>query len=73
MELNNWNKQELKQWIEATKTEPVRCEELTEKQVWQGRWSTEKDMRPLVSIEDFCGRDFSYHMLRPNEWIIRNN
>lgn len=34
MELRNWNKDEVRRWIETIKTEPVQCEELTEDQVW---------------------------------------
>lgn len=34
MELRNWNKGELKLWIETIKTDPVQCEELTEDQIW---------------------------------------
>lgn len=32
--MENWNKDELKRWIETIKTEPVRSEELTEEQIW---------------------------------------
>lgn len=34
MKLENWNKDELKRWIETIKSEPVRSEELTEDQIW---------------------------------------
>ena len=39
---------------------------------YEARRSTEKTMRPLVDIKDFCRQDLSYHMLQPNDWIIRN-
>lgn len=34
MEFRNLDKGELKRWIDAIDTEPVRCDELTEEQVW---------------------------------------
>ena len=39
---------------------------------YEARRATEKNMRPLVDIKDFCRQDLAYHMLSPNEWIIRS-
>lgn len=39
---------------------------------YEARKATEENMRPLVDIKNFCDQDLSYHMLRPNDWIIRN-
>src|SRR3989344_5523097 len=34
MELKNGDNEKLRHWIETIKTEPVRCDTLTEEQVW---------------------------------------
>jgi len=39
--------------------------------VMEARLTTERNMRPLVDIKDFCGKDLHYHIFRSNEWIIK--
>src|SRR3989338_2135123 len=39
---------------------------------YEARRATQKAMRTLVDIKDFCSQRLSYDMVRPNPWIIRN-
>lgn len=54
MELRNLNKDELRRWIETLKAKPVRCEELTEDQIWS-------DNRTQIwQARRFCGSPAFY-------------
>lgn len=38
---------------------------------YEARKSTERIFRPLVDVNDFCGKELTYRILQPNDWIIR--
>jgi len=58
MGLNSWNEKELKRWIETLKTEPVRCEELTEEQIWSD------EQTQIWQARRFCGSPSFYPVYR---------